>query len=64
MKRLCAFQRIKLSQGESQQINMTLQRDAFALLDKDLNWVVEPGEFEIMVGKSSEEIMLRQTVRL
>ena len=64
VKRLCAFQRIKLSQGESKQIKMTLQRDAFALLDKALNWVVEPGEFEIMVGKSSEEIMLRQAVRL
>ena len=28
------------------------------LLDRDMNWVVEPGEFKVMIGASAEDIRL------
>jgi beta-glucosidase len=31
------------------------------LLDKNMNWTVEPGEFEVMIGASSEDIKLKKT---
>ena len=32
------------------------------ILDKNMNWVTEPGEFEIMIGASSEDIRLKSSI--
>ena len=32
------------------------------MLDKDMNWTVEPGEFELRIGSSSEDIRLKETL--
>jgi beta-glucosidase len=34
------------------------------LLDRDMRWVVVPGDFEIMVGKSSADIPLHGTLKV
>lgn len=58
-KLLKGFERIKLKPGETQKINFTLVPDDLMLWNRDMKRVLEPGDFKIMVGSSSEDI--RQT---
>lgn len=59
---LRGFERITLQPGESREVSFLLEPDHLKILDKDMRWLVEPGDFEIMLGSSSEDI--RQTVIL
>lgn len=52
------FSRITLQPGESQKVSFALDFDAFKLLNARMEWVVEPGGFEIQLGASSEDIRL------
>ena len=58
------FKRIHLAAGESAQVTFTLDFDDFKLLGTDWTWKVEPGDFRIMVGASSEDIRLAQTIEI
>ncbi len=58
VKELKGFQKIHLEPGESKELSFELGFDELKMLDADLNWVVEPGEFDIMVGSSSEDVRL------
>lgn len=59
-KRLCAFERIDLAPGETKEISFTLDERAFRLMNENLEWVVEPGDFILHAGFSSTDI--RSTV--
>lgn len=63
-KALKGFSRIRLKAGEQKTISFTLDFDAFRLMDRDYQWVVEAGEFEIMIGASSQDIRLTGSVLL
>lgn len=47
------FKRVALAAGESKTVTFTITPDKLALLDVNMQRVVEPGAFEIMVGPSS-----------
>lgn len=55
---LKAFQRIFLKKGESRQVIFHLKKDDLAIYDSEMNYVVEPGEFKVMVGAASNDIRL------
>lgn len=57
-KNLAGFERMHLRPGETQTVTFTLDRKHLELLNADMKWVVEPGEFSIMAGASSEDIRL------
>lgn len=57
---LRGFERISLAPGESKTVHFVLHPDDMALLDKNMNWTVEPGKFTVMVGSSSADIRLKQ----
>jgi len=63
-KLLRGFERISLQPGETKTVTMTLLPEAFSLLDADMNRVVEPGDFDILIGSSSTDIRLRTAVRV
>ncbi len=56
-KELKAFAKVHLEPGERKTVTLTIARDALAYYD-DLarEWVAEAGEFEVLVGASSEDI--------
>lgn len=57
-KNLAGFERIRLKPGETKEVTFTLNRKHLELLNADMKWIVEPGEFAIMAGASSEDIRL------
>lgn len=61
---LRGFERIHLKAGETRKVSFSLDVDELALPDKKMQWVVEPGKFELMVGASSEDIRLRETIEI
>lgn len=61
-KNLAGFQRIHLEPGEAQELSFTIDRKHLGLLDADMKWVVEPGDFVLMAGASSEDIRLNGTL--
>jgi beta-glucosidase len=61
---LRGFERVHLQPGEKKTVKFTLHPDDLALLDKNMNWTVEPGQFEIRIGASSEDIKLKKTITI
>jgi beta-glucosidase len=57
---LRGFDRVPLEPGEMKTVHFTLHPDDLAILDKNMNWTVEPGKFMVMIGHSSEDIDLKQ----
>jgi beta-glucosidase len=57
---LRGFERVSLNLGEKKTVEFTLHPDDLAILDKNMNWTVEPGKFQVMIGASSEDIKLKQ----
>jgi len=57
---LRGFERVPLNPGEKKAVHFTLHPDDLAILDKNMNWTVEPGKFQVMIGHSSEEIDLKK----
>lgn len=57
-KQLRGFERIPLEPGETKTVTFTLFPKDLSLLDRNMVRVVEPGDFRIMVGASSEDIRL------
>lgn len=56
VKELKAFRRVTLQPGETRTLRFTLGPEAFRLWNIDMNEVVEPGLFDIMVGPNSQDL--------
>jgi beta-glucosidase len=56
VQELKGFRRITLQPGETQTVEFTLTPDHLQFLDSNMQLVVEPGEFDVMVGGSSAQV--------
>ena len=64
-RELKAFEKTSLEPDETTTITFQLERDAFSFYDVDGgNWIVESGVFEVLVGSSSRDVRLRETVSI
>ncbi|TMB82314.1 MAG: beta-glucosidase, partial [Chloroflexi bacterium] len=64
-KELKAFAKVHLEPGERKTAKLSLARDALAYYDDSThNWVAEAGEFEVLVGASSQDIRATATFTL
>jgi beta-glucosidase len=64
VKQLRGFERVALNRGETKTVTFKLTPEDLQLLDIDMRWRVVPGEFDVMVGKSSAEIPLQGTLKV
>ncbi len=58
------FQKIRLDPGASTTVEFKLLARQLEMLDSEMRWVVEPGTFRILVGRSSRDIRLRGHVEI
>lgn len=61
-KNLAGFERVHLEPGETKELSFTIDRKHLELPDADMKWIVEPGDFVLMAGASSEDIRLNGTL--
>ena len=59
---LKGFCRVDLEPGEEKEVKFLLDFDSFKLLNLDMEWVAEPGEFEIIIGSSSADTGLSRII--
>ena len=56
VQELKGFERISLKPGESRTVNFTINADLLKFYNKDLNYVCEPGDFDVMIGPNSRDV--------
>ena len=61
MMQLKKFSRIFIPKGETKQGSFTLEAEDLEIVDQEMNHVVETGDFTVMVGPSSDNIILKAT---
>ena len=64
IKQLKGFKRVALNPGETKTVTMTLTPEDLMLLDRDMHWTVVSGTFDLMIGKSSSDIVLSQPLQV
>lgn len=64
VKELKDFQKIKLEAGESKTITFVINKEKLSFYNKDLKWIAEPGDFDLMIGSSSSDIRLKSEFEL
>jgi beta-glucosidase len=57
-RQLRGFERVHLEPGQETTVRFELTPDALSLLDRDMQRVVEPGMFDVLIGSSSTDIRL------
>ncbi len=64
VKQLAGFKRISLELQESVQLSFLLNTTQLGFYNEDMEFVVEPGNIELMLGTSSENIVYKEKVKL
>lgn len=62
VKELKGFQRIHLKKGESREVTFEIADDLLKFYNSSLDYVLEPGDFEIMIGPDSSLKHLKKAV--
>lgn len=65
VKELKGFEKIHLEPGESKIVEFTLNKRSFAYFNTEINdWFAETGNYNILIGSSSAEILLKEQIHL
>ena len=62
VKELKGFKKISLNPGESAAVSLTILPEHLAFTNINMEYIVEPGEFEVMVGSSSRDEDLQKII--
>lgn len=61
---LKGFERVILKAGETKTVSFSLTKSSFELMDIKYRKVVEPGDFRILIAKSSRDVKLEETIHI
>jgi beta-glucosidase len=64
IRQLRGFERVTVNPGETKTVTLTIRPEDMMLLDRDMLWKVVPGNFDIMIGSSSGDIVLRDSLEV
>jgi beta-glucosidase len=64
IKELKDFQKIKLAVGETKTITFVIDNEKLSFYNHKLEFTSEPGDFDLMIGASSEDIRLKSSFEL
>ncbi|MBL0087948.1 MAG: beta-glucosidase BglX [Ideonella sp.] len=64
VQELKGFQKLHLQPGQSRELSFVIDRETLSFHNHRLQWVAEPGEFDLMVGAASDDIRLRASFEL
>lgn len=64
VKELKDFQKVFLNPGETKSIEFIITKEKLSFYDEQLEFVAEPGDFDIMIGSSSDDIRLKSSFQL
>jgi len=64
VKELKDFRKLQLTSGESKTIKFVIDTEKLSFYNEKVQWVAEPGEFDLMIGSSSQDIRLKDTFEL
>ncbi len=59
VKELKGFELIELEVGETKTVNFTLNKDTLGFYDNNGNFLVEPGDFQVLIGGSSDKTLTK-----
>ena len=62
MMQLKKFERVFIPKGETREVTFVLEAEDLSIIDADMNSVVELGDFTVMIGSSSDNILLNATI--
>lgn len=62
LKQLKAFQKVFLNAGETRQVKLEIPFNEFGLWNEKMKYVVEPGKFELQIGRSAEDIREKRDI--
>ena len=64
VKELKDFKKVFLKAGASEKISFMIDKEKLSFYNSKLEWVAEPGDFEIMIGAASDDIALKSNLIL
>lgn len=64
VKELKAFKKVFLEPGESRRVVFNVTRDMLYFYNDNLEYITQPGDFQVMIGSASDDIRLKRTFEL
>ena len=58
------FKKVMLKAGESTTVTFRIDKEKLSFFNQQLQWVAEPGDFDIMMGASSRDLRLKDRFEL
>jgi beta-glucosidase len=59
---LKGFDKISLKPGETKTVKFTVTPEYIGIWDTQMKWVTEPGKFDVMIARSADDVILKQTL--